>query len=283
MRKMNVILAALTGILLLGGMVSAQNEPRPKTQKELDALKGIDASPSLEIKLQKIDAFLGDFPNSEFKQVLLDQAVGLAADKGDYPLAVAWGERDLDANPNSYVAMMSLATVTAKNTKEFDLDKDQKLIQAEKWARGALEALKTAEKPYFAPEEKWQAGKKSYEASCHQALGLIALVRKKFDVAAQEFQTAYELQPEPSYLIREGEADIRGTKYDDAIAIYDKVLAMPDLHPVVKRVAENERRDALRRKGVPAAAPTAAPATPGQASPAPPPPSTPPPASPDNK
>jgi hypothetical protein len=63
--------------------------------------------------------------------------------------------------------------------------------------------------------------------------------------------------PEPAYLIHAGEANVRGGKYDIAIAAYDKVLATPDLNPVVKQVAERERNDALRRKGVPPAAPAA--------------------------
>jgi tetratricopeptide (TPR) repeat protein len=275
MRKTTAILAILTGVLLLAGAVWGQNQPRPKTQKELDSLRAIDSAPSVEVRLQKIDDFLTSFPNSDYRDIVLDQAVQIASDKGSYPDAMAWGQRDLDANPTSYIAMLSLATVTARNTKEFDLDKDQKLAQAEKWANGALDALKAAKRPFFIPEEKWPEAQKAYEASSHQALGMIAFDRKKYDAAAAEYRTAFDLQPEPSYLIRQGEADIRGTKYDDAIAAYDKVLAMPDVNPVVKGVAEREKRDALRRKGVPATAPATAPAPSPVTPPATPPPTPP--------
>jgi tetratricopeptide (TPR) repeat protein len=179
----------------------------------------------------------------------------MASEKNDYPLAMAWGQRDLDVNPNSYVAMQALANVTANNTKEFDLDKDKKLAQAEKWANGALEALKTAPRPFQYPEEKWPDIKKFFQASCHVALGMTAMDRKKFDAAAAEFQTAFDTLPEPAYLIRVGEASLKGGKFDNAIGAYDKVLATPDLNPVIKGVAEREKADALRRKGVPAATP----------------------------
>jgi tetratricopeptide (TPR) repeat protein len=276
MRKTTAILVALTGIALLAGAAWGQNPLRPKSQKELDALRAIDAAPSVDVKLQKIDDFLTAFADSDYKLALLDTAVGMAADKNDYPLTMAWGQRDLDANPNSYVAMLALASVTAANTREFDLDKDQKLTQADKWVNGALDLLKTAPRPYQFPEEKWPEAKKFYQASCYQTLGLIAMIRKKYDVAATEFQTAFDTLPEPNYLVRLGDANVKAGKYDTAIAAFDKVLAMPDLNPVIKRVTQNKKNDALRRKGVAtpavaapaAAAPAvAAPAAPAQPAP----------------
>ncbi|MGD0617111.1 MAG: hypothetical protein ABSB67_05570 [Bryobacteraceae bacterium] len=268
MRNKTAILAALTGSVLLAIAAFGQNPPRPKSQKELDGLKAIDGAPSLDVKLQKTDDFLAAFPDSDYKQYLLDRAAEIAADKNDYPVAMAWGQRDLDGNPNSFVAMLSLAKVTASTTKEFDLDKEKKLADAEKWANGALDLLKSVPRPTWFTEDKWPQVKKYYESSGHQTLGLIAMDRKKYDVAAAEFQTAFDILPEPAYLIHVGEASIRGGKYDNAIAAYDKVLATPDLNPVVKQVAEREKNEALRHKGVPPAAP-AAPATPA-ASPAPP-------------
>jgi len=270
MRTRKALRQTITGIVLLASLAAwAQNMPRPKSQQELDALKAIDAAPSLEARLKKIDDFLGAYADSDYKLILLDQAVGMAADKNNYPLAMAWGQRDLDSNPHSYVAMQALAMVTATNTKEFDLDKDQKLNQADKWANGALEELKTAQRPPQFPEDKWPLAQKYYQAQCHLALGTIAGDRKRYDVAVAEFQTAFDIAPEPAYLIRMGEAQIKGGKYDAAIATYDKVLATANLNPVIKGVAEREKADAVRRKGGPAPAAPAAQAQPAPAQPAP--------------
>jgi len=270
MRTRKALRQTITGIVLLASLAAwAQNMPRPKSQQELDALKAIDAAPSLEARLKKIDDFLGAYADSDYKLILLDQAVGMAADKNNYPLAMAWGQRDLDSNPHSYVAMQALAMVTATNTKEFDLDKDQKLNQADKWANGALEELKTAQRPPQFPEDKWPLAQKYYQAQCHLALGTIAGDRKRYDVAVAEFQTAFDIAPELAYLIRMGEAQIKGGKYDAAIATYDKVLATANLNPVIKGVAEREKADAVRRKGGPAPAAPAAQAQPAPAQPAP--------------
>jgi len=268
MRTRNALLQAIAILALLASLATwAQNPPRPKSQAELDALKAIDsAPPSLDVRLKKIDDFLAAYADSDYKLILLDQAVGMAADKNNYALAMAWGQRDLDANPHSYVAMEAMAQVTANTTREFDLDKDQKLNQAEKWANGALEELKTAQRPPQFPEDRWPMVQKFYEAQCHLALGMIAVDRKKFDDAATEFQTAFDITPEPAYLIRLGEAQVKGAKYDAAIATYDKILAMANLNPVIKGVADREKADAVRRKGGPAPATPAAPAQPAPSS-----------------
>jgi tetratricopeptide (TPR) repeat protein len=273
MRKKTAILAALIGCVLLAAAAWAQNAPRMKSQKELDAWNAINAAPNVGVQLQKIDDFLTAFPDSDFRLVLLDRAADLAANKNDYPLTMAWGQRDLDANPNSFVAMLSLAKVTAATTKEFDLDKEQKLAQAEKWANTALDILRTAPRPVAFAEDKWPLVRKYYESSGYLSLGLVAMDRKKYDAAAGEFQKAFDTVPEPVYLVRVGEADVKATKYDNAIAAFDKVLATQDLNPVVKQVAERDKNEALRHKGVPPAA-AAAPITPA-AQPAPAAPSAP--------
>ena len=255
MRTRKALLQTLTGLVLLASLAAwAQNPPRPKSQQELDALRAIDAAPSLDVKLKKIDDFLAAYADSDYKLIVLNQAVSLAAEKNNYPLAMAWGQRDLDADPHSYVAMEAMASVTAATTREFDLDKDQKLNQAEKWANTALEELKTAQRPPQFPEDRWPMAQKFYEAQCHLALGMIAIDRKKFDVAATEFQNAFDITPEPAYLIRLGEAQVKGGKYDAAIATYDKILATANLNPVIKGVAEREKADVIRRKGAPAPA-----------------------------
>ena len=270
MRTSNALLQTISGLVLLASLAAwAQNPPRPKSQAELDALKAIDAAPSLDVKLKKIDDFLAAYADSDYKLIVLNQAVSLAAEKNNYPLAMAWGQRDLDADPHSYVAMEAMASVTAATTREFDLDKDQKLNQAEKWANTALEELKTAPRPPQFPEDRWPAAQKFYQAQCHLALGVIAIDRKKFDVAATEFQNAFDITPEPAYLIRLGEAQAKGGKYDASIATYDRILAMANLNPVIKGVAEREKADVVRHKGGAAPAPPAAPAQPSAAQPPP--------------
>ena len=90
-----------------------------------------------------------------------------------------------------------------------------------------------------------------------------AMVRKKHDVAIAEFKQAVEIaaQPDPATMVRLGQAYNLAAKYDDAIAILDKVMSKADVHPQIKQFAQAEKVRAVQGKSggkPPAAAPPAA-------------------------
>jgi tetratricopeptide (TPR) repeat protein len=139
--------------------------------------------------------------------------------------------------------------------------------------------LKSATKPNpQIPDQQWEDAKKDLTAESHNALGLAALTRKKYDVAFTEFKTAADgaAHVEPAYQVRMASALQSGGKYDEAIAICDKIMADQTVHPQIRQVAQAIRATAIKAGGKnttpPAAqaAPAAAPAAP--AAPAPPPP-----------
>jgi uncharacterized protein HemY len=146
--------------------------------------------------------------------------------------------------------MIMMSTAIAQNTKEFDLDKEEKLSKAEKLANQAVTALKTA--PKMNPQmtdEQWAAAKKDFDAQAHESLGMIAMGRKKWDDAQREFKAAVDGNGDPASMVRYGTALSSGGKYDEAVAVFDKVMAMADLHPTIKQVAQAERVRAIQAKG----------------------------------
>jgi len=257
------ITAAFIGALLFGGCAAAAQNLAPKSQKERDALVAIQSAPDADAKLKAIDDMLGSFPDTAYKTILLDMAVGIAQEKGDYPLTIAWAERDLEANPKSFVSMLAISTSTAANTKEFDLDKTEKLDKAEKYAKEALDTVKTAPKPAQVSDDKWPEAQKYFESGAHAALAMVDVDRKKYDEAIAEYKTAVDLYPDAASMVRLGDTYVKAGKYDDAIATFDKVIALPDVAPGIKRFAENSKNNVLKKKGPgPAAAAPAAPAAP---------------------
>ena len=124
-------------------------------------------------------------------------------------------------------------------------------------------------------DEQWAGMKKDYIARAHQALGLTAMIRKKWDVAIAEFKTAVDSgsQPDPATQVRLASAYNAAGKYDEALPILEKLMAQPDLHPAIKQFAQAERVRAIQGKGggakpaTPPAAATPAPA-PAPAAPA---------------
>ena len=248
----NKIARALVVLACGAGLVMAQaKQPKPKSQKEVDAIMAIQNATTPQARLAAIDNLLTKFADTEYKPMVLAMAAGTAQQMGDMDKAIIYAEQTLDVDPKNYQAMLLLAQAWAGRTKEFDLDKEEKLGRAEKYANDAMAILKTAESPNPAlTADQWTAAKKDLVSQGHEALGSVAVVRKKYDVAIAEYKLALDSgsSPDPATLVRLAAAYGQAGKYDDEIATVDKVLAMPDVHPQVKQVATQEKARATQNK-----------------------------------
>jgi tetratricopeptide (TPR) repeat protein len=212
------------------------------------------------------------FADTSFKDVALFSEAQAYEQKRDFDKAQVYAERAIEANPKNFQATLMLAELLAQRTRENDLDREDKLARSEKFANDTIRLVMEAPKPRpDIPDQQWEEAKKDLAAESHNALGLAALVRKKYDVAVAEFKMAVDgaAHPEPAYQVREASALQMGGKYDEAIAICDKVMADQQVLPQVRQVAQAIRATAIQAGGK-NTTPPAAPAAP--AAPAPPPP-----------
>jgi len=221
-----------------------------------------------DARVAAVENLLTKFADTEFKAIALQVAAASEQQKNDYEKMVVYAERTLQVDPKNYPCMLMLAAGLAQHTREFDLDREEKLSKAEKYAKDAMALVPTAPKPRpDVPDAQWEAAKKDYLSQGHEALGMIALVRKKYDVAQSELKTAVEgaSTPDPTTMVRLAGAYNQGGKPDEALAVVDKVLAMPDLHPTIKQVAGNEKMNAMKLKSGQAKPPSASTAPSGPA------------------
>lgn len=242
--------------------------PKPKSQKEVQAIQAVQSATDPDDKLAKIDAVLTNFADTEFKDLLLDMAVQTAEQKGDMTVAEAWAQRDLDNNPNSYIAHLAIADDLASSTKEFDLDKEEKLGKAEKNAQAAVEELKTAPKPMPAiADAQWAMAKKQYTGEAWQILGVIAVKRKNYDAAITDYKAALENNPNANTYVRLGDVYQKAGRYDEAIDALDKALADPNATQQTKNIATSLKNVAVKMKaaGIKPTTPAAGTPAPGGA------------------
>jgi len=238
-------------------------QPSVKSPAEGQALQAIFKAPDADSRIKAATDFVVKYADSEFKALALMVTAEMYREKNDYPDMVIYAERTLEADPNNYMAMLMLASGIAEHTREFDLDREEKLGKVAKYANGAMELLKTAAKPNpTISDEQWTQAKETFYAQAHEALGLAAMVRKDYDTAIAELKASLESSkpPDPGTQVRLGAAYHGAKKYDEAIAILDQVMAAPDVHPQVRSIAQAERARAIQAKGGPAKPP--APATP---------------------
>jgi tetratricopeptide (TPR) repeat protein len=251
-----MLAVVFTGAVFAQAQGQQPKGPQPKSQKELDALMAVQNAAGPDAQLAAIEDVLTKFADTEFKPSLLVMAAAICQQKADIDKMIIYGERALEADPNSYQAMIMLGTGYASRTREFDLDKEDKLAKAEGYANKALEKLKTAEKPRpDLTDEQWAQGKNQLIAQGHEILGTTAVVRKKYDVAVTEYKTAMETDttPEPALMVRLAAAYTQADKPDEALALIEKVMALPDVHPQIRSVAQAERVRATQKKNKDAA------------------------------
>ncbi len=239
-------------------------QPVPKSQEEVQALQAIAQAPDADTRVAAVENLITKFADSEFKAWALMAAAATMKDSNKHDKAIIYAERALEADPQSYMAMIILSSELADTTREHDLDRDEKLARVEKYATKAIEIVKAAPRPQPGiTDEQWAAGQADLIAQAHGALGAARMVKKDCDGGLPELTAAVSVpNPDPRSQLRLGMADTDCGKPDEAIAIYDKLIAS-DLPPVFKQFAEREKQKAVQKKGgaaAPAPAASAAPA-----------------------
>lgn len=246
-----------------GQAAPAAKQPQPKSKGELEALQALFQAPDADARIKAADDLVMKYADTDFKDLALFFAAASWEQKGDADKAIIYGERAIEANPANYSALLLLARLVAQRTREHDLDREEKLGRVETYVKSAEKAITAAAKPNpQLTDEQWAGAKKDMLSQGHEALGMAAMARKKFDVAATEFKIAVEgaTTPDPATMVRLGAAYNQNGKYDDAIAVLDKVVAMPEVHPAVKQFAQAEKARATQLKSG-GAKPAAAPGT----------------------
>ena len=264
-----VIMGALALVLAGGAMADAQapkaQAPKaraPKSQAEAQALNVLIQATSPDAQIAAAEDFVVKFPDSDFKALAYLGEAQSYQQKGDFDHLVVAGEQALESDPDDGTKVqveILLAQAIGPRIGEFDLDREEKLAKVEKYANSALETLKTMPKPNNASltDAAWEDAKAGLSGQAYAALGVDQIVRKDYEKAIAEFKLAVDATKgaEPAYQVRLANAYDKAGKYDDAVAACDKALAVPNLHPAIKRAAEAEKANALKLKSsAPAAA-----------------------------
>jgi hypothetical protein len=217
-------------------------KPRPKSPKELEALRAVQDAQTPGQQLQAIENVLTNFADTEFKVMLLQTAMQIEQRKDDFAQLLFYGERLLNADPKGAFALVTMASETARHTRPFDLDKEQKLAKVDQLAKAGLEAAKIMQS---------EAAKRDFESQAYEAMGQAAALRQKYDEAIADYKQSISVAATPNAVLwtRLGQAYEDTGKLDDASDAFDKALATPNISPAVKSVAQAKKDEVAKRKG----------------------------------
>lgn len=232
---------------------AAQKGPQPKSQGELTVVQALFTAMQnhdADATIKASEDLQSKYKDSDFTEIALISEATAYQQKGDSVKAQIYAERVLGLNPKNVQATLMLGELITQGTRENDLDKEEKLTKAEKYLNDTIANAKTMEKPNpQIPDAQWEEQRKFVIAEAENDLGLASMSRRKLDAAVAHFKAAVDMDPQPAYQVRLASALQSSGKNDEALAIVDKLLADPQLHPQIKTVATQVKTAATAAKG----------------------------------
>ena len=226
-RFLSLTLAAAMALpaVLLGQEAAG---PQPKSQEELDAIMAVQNSQDADSRITAADDLLKKFADTEFKAWALQMQMLSYQPKNDFDNMLVYGERALEADPENAIVMIQLAYAIPSRTREFDLDKDEKLAKAEDLAKRAMAIVPVMPKhnPQI-PDEEWLLVKKDFMSQAHESLGMVAMLRKDYTGAEGSLRKALEMavEQQPQSFYQLANALKEQGKYDEALTTVDQAIA----------------------------------------------------------
>lgn len=259
MRSCTIFAAGLIAAFVCGASAFAQapaaapppikadkNGVGPKSKAEESAVRAIfeAQTKSPDDEIAACEALINKFSDTAYKAFALELEAEAYQKKNDNVKAIVYGEQSLQADPKEYDADNLLANLYAVTTKDTDLNKEQNLAKAEKYANDSLAALDAGKPAIFAraSDEAWNKTKAGATEQAYQALGLIALDRKKYSDAIADFQKGLDAVPDPLLMIRLGRVLAAEHKYDEAISWDQKVIDSESAPAAYKKYAADDKQ-----------------------------------------
>ena len=225
--KQILMLVLVAAVVATG--VSAQspfNSP-----EEQEAFMNVQNALSVQDRASSAVKFIADYPNSPYVGLASYMAMLSYQQLNDFENMMLYGDMVLESSPVPSVlagTLISLAGVIPKRTREFDLDKEEKLAKAEDYAKRAMALIPTLPKTDAnMTDDAWLNTKMDFMSQCHEAIGEVNLIRENYEQAETSLRRALDMTPSPiPYTMYSlGIALSKQGKKDEAGALFDRCSA----------------------------------------------------------
>ena len=261
-----MIRASLCFLLMavLAASALAQDPPRPKSQREATDINACVGATDVNTRLDMCENFLNNHPRSDYREMAFWLACTSAPNipdggiqycqklviefkntehkenalyltmlgyqqSNDFEGLLTYGELVLDENPEHWGALLALSYVIPLRTRQHDLDKDEKLSQAEGYAKRALDVVPRAENPNTEAitDDEWLLQKKDLMSDAHKSLGSIAVKRVDWAAAEASYRMALQVANKQSgeLFYQVAKALKEQGKNDEALNMVDQSIA----------------------------------------------------------
>jgi len=247
-----------------GSPPAAKRPPQAKTQPEFDAYQAAIKNANDPAAIEKsADDFATKFPDSELRVLLYRAAMHAYQSANDAEKMADTAQKVLKIDPDDPEALIGGAEVIAERTRDTDLDKDQRLAEAQKDAQRALQTVDTdVAIPAGTPQEKIDAYKGFLRSSAYSVLGTIAFNQKNYVEAENQFRqsiNALPSQPDPVVVLRLAIALDNQGKYPEALKEANRAVDLTQENTTAGTLARRERDRLVQLTGGSPAAPPSKP------------------------
>jgi len=243
----------------------AQHQPQAKSKEEFEAYNAATSKTDpaqLEVAAAE---FVQKFPNSELKELLYVRAMNMYQQQNNSGKVIATGRKAIELNPADPVPLVAVASALVMDTRENDLDRDARYAEAGKDAQSALDNVDTGlQVPPGVPPDRIAAAKANLRSIAYDSLGVVAMNKKDYAAAEQNFQKAADLmkdQPDAVVYLRLSVAQDNQSKYPEALDSANKAVQYAPDGSAEKNLAKQQqaRLQKLIAEKAPAATPAAQP------------------------
>ena len=163
---------------------------------------------------------------------------------------IAEGRKAIELNPTNPVTLVAVASALVMDTRDTDLDRDARFAEAGKDAQAALDNVDTGlQIPPNVPPERVAQAKANLRSIAYDTLGVIAMNKKDYASAEQNFQKAADLmkdQPDAVVYLRLSVAQDNEKKYQAALDSANKAAQYAQEGSAEKNLAK-QQQDRLQK------------------------------------
>jgi len=237
------------------GTASAQQKPpsassghRVLQAKSADEMKAYQDAASKTDPAQAeaaADAFAAKYPNSELKSALYARTMNLYGQANNAEKVIEVGRKAIAVDPTDPVPLVQVASALVESTRETDMDREQRLVEAAKDAHAAIDNLDTGLMvPPNAPADQVAAVKANILTMAYDALGMVDMNKKDYAAAEQEFAKAIDAtkaQPEAVIYLRLSVAQDQLKQYPQALDSANKAVQYAPAGSAAQNLAKQQQ------------------------------------------
>lgn len=234
------------GALPVNGQTTPANQPKqepadasktatpdkpPISKEEDDAVKAFAALTTQQSKeiISSGEEFLAKYPTSPYRPSVYFRLVNAYLGVNQAANAVTTGEKAIVENPDNADVLALVSTILPRVVTPDSLDFEQKLGEAERFAKHAIEVASSAPKPEGLTDEQYANTKNQRLGMAHYGLGLVAYMRGNTAGYVEEFDQSSKIDPAPEpllfFLLGTGEMKLQ--KFSDAQAAFERCAKDP--------------------------------------------------------